>query len=83
MIANDLLDTPLIVLPGMGDEEIEALWQSTYRRAKMTQAFLDREIDVETYFDFMAQEGYEPSELLDAAEENLAFAMQQGLVVER
>lgn len=83
MIANDLLDTPLIVLPGMSDEEIEALWQSTYRRAKMTQAFLDREIDVETYFDFMAQEGYEPCELMDAAEENLDFAMQQGLVIER
>lgn len=83
MIANDLLDTPLIVLPGMGDEEIEALWQSTYRRAKMTQAFLDREIDIETYFDFMAQEGYEPCDLLDTAEENLDFAIQQGLVIER
>ncbi|MBW4474061.1 MAG: hypothetical protein KME45_27355 [Stenomitos rutilans HA7619-LM2] len=83
MIATDLLDTPLIVRPGMDDEEIEALWQQTYRRAKMTQAFLDREIDVETYFDFMAQAGYEPSELMDAAESNLEFVMQQGLELER
>ncbi|MBW4475128.1 MAG: hypothetical protein KME45_32825 [Stenomitos rutilans HA7619-LM2] len=83
MLANDLLDTPLIILPGMDDEEIETLWQQTYQRAKMTQAFLDREIDIETYFDFMAQAGYEPCDLLDAAEENLDFAMQQELVLER
>lgn len=83
MLVNDLLDTPLIVLPGMDDEEIDRLWEATHRRAKMTQAFLDREIDVETYLDFMAQEGYEPCELLDTAEENLAFVQQQGLVIER
>jgi hypothetical protein len=83
MIANYLLDTPLIVLPGMDDEEVEALWQQTYQRSKMTQAFLDQAIDVETYFDFMAQQGYEPSELLDTAEENLAFAIAQGLYLER
>lgn len=83
MIANDLLDTPLIVLPGMNAEEIDALWQQTFERSKMTQAFLDGTIDVETYFDFMAQQGYEPSELLDTAEENLEFAIQQGLDLER
>jgi hypothetical protein len=83
MIANDLLDTPLIILPGMNDEEIDALWVATFTRAKMTQAFLDGAIDVETYLDFMAEQGYEPSELLDTAEENLDFAIQQGLVIER
>jgi len=83
MFANDLLDTPLIILPGMDEGELEALWVETYQRSKMTQAFLDQVIDVETYFDFMAQAGYEPSELLDAAEENLDFVMQQGLELER
>jgi hypothetical protein len=83
MIANTLLDTPLIVLPGMNDEEIDVLWQQTYQRSKMTQAFLDQQIDVETYFDFMAQCGYEPEELMDTAEENLEFAIAQGLVIER
>ncbi len=83
MLANDLLDTPLIVLPGMDEEEIEALWQQTYRRSKMTQAFLDREIDAEAFFDFMAEQGYEPFELLEAAEDNLEFAIAQKIVVER
>lgn len=83
MLANALLDTPLIVLPGMDDAEIDALWNATYQRAKMLQSFLDGEIDVETYLDFMAQQGYEPEDLLDTAEENLAFAMQQGLALER
>lgn len=83
MIANDLLDTPLIILPGMDDEEIDALWLQTYQRSKMTQAFLDRQIDAETYFDFMAQQGYEPEELISTAEENLEFAIAQGLVIER
>ena len=83
MLVNALLDTPLIVLPGMDDAEIDALWNATYQRSKMTQAFLDRAIDVETYLDFMAQSGYEPEDLLDTAEENLGFAMQQGIVIER
>lgn len=83
MLANALLDTPLIVLPGMDDEEIDALWQQTCQRSKMTQAFLDQAIDVETYFDFMAQCGYEPEALMDTAEENLEFAIAEGLVIER
>lgn len=83
MLANFCLDTPLVVTPGMDDEEIEALWRATFQRAKMTQAFLDRQIDVETYLDFMAQAGYEPSELLDVAEENLEFAINEGIFLEK
>jgi len=79
MLVNSLLDTPLILQPGASDDEIEALWRETYTRAKMTQAFLDREIDVETYFDFMAQCGYEPAELMDTAEDNLDFAIKEGI----
>lgn len=83
MLANWTLDTPLIVTPGMDEEEIEALWNATYQRAKMTQSFLDGDIDCETYLDFMAQSGYEPEDLLDAAEENLDYAINQGIVIER
>lgn len=82
MLASALLDTPLIVLPGMCEEEIDALWLQTWRRSKATQAFLDREIDVETYLDCMAENGIEPAELLDAAEENLDFVIYQGIPVE-
>jgi hypothetical protein len=83
MLANALLDTPLIVLPGMTDDEIDALWNATYRRSKMLQAFLDRQIDAETYLDFMAQEGYEPEDLISTAEQNLDFAIQQKIVIAR
>jgi hypothetical protein len=83
MLANALLDTPLIVLPGMDDAEIDALWKATYQRSKMLQAFLDGEIDVETWLDFMAEQGYEPEDLLNIAEQNLDFAIQQGIVIER
>jgi len=83
MLANALLDTPLIVLPGMDDAEIDALWNATYQRSKMLQAFLDGEIDVETWLDFMAEQGYEPEDLLNIAEQNLDFAIQQGIVIER
>jgi len=83
MLVNSLLDTPLILHPGASEDEIEALWRETYTRAKMTQAFLDRQIDAETYLDFMAQCGYEPTELLDTAEENLQFAINQGIQLSR
>jgi len=83
MLANALLDTPLIVLPGMDDAEIDAFWQATYQRSKMLQAFLDGQIDVETWLDFMAEQGYEPEDLLNIAEQNLDFAIQQGIVIER
>lgn len=83
MDANQLLDTPLIILPGMDDQEIDALWLQTYQRSKMVQAFLDRQIDAETFFDFLAQQGYEPEEVLNTAEENLEFAIANRLVIQR
>ncbi len=47
----------------------------------MTQAFLDGIVDVESYLDFMAESGIEPGELLDTAEENLDFAIKDGIVL--
>jgi hypothetical protein len=82
MLANFLLDTPLIVHHGMSDDEIEELWCVTYARAKMTQAFLDQTIDPETYLDFMEQTGIDGGELLDVAEENLEFAIKDGISLE-
>ncbi len=79
MEARFLLDTPLIVSPGMSDQEIDFLWQQTYLRSLMTQRFVDGVIDVETFLDFMAEQGYEPCELLDQAEENLAYAQAEGI----
>lgn len=82
MLANWLLDTPLIVVSSMSQEEIDFEWDRAYSRSKMTQKFLDREIDVETYLDFMAEQGYEPTDLLGAAEENLEFAIAQSIPIE-
>ena len=83
MLASKLFETPLIIVPGMDEATIEAEWQLMVKRAEMTQAFLDRKIDIETYFDFMIEQGYEPSDLLDQAEENLQFAISEGLELER
>lgn len=81
MISNWLLDTPLIVVSGMSEAEIEEEWDRAVKRSQMTQQLIDGAIDWETYLDFMAEQGYEPAELLDVAEENLDFAMQEGWVL--
>lgn len=83
MQAARLLDTPLIVLPGMSPEELEAEWDAHVQRAQMTDLFLAGRIDPETYFDFMAEQGYEASELMDEAEANLEFAINEGIIIEK
>lgn len=82
MDALRLIDTPVLILPGMSDAEIDAEWDLHVQRQKMTDKFLSGQIDPETYFDFMAQNGYEPEELMDDAEENLDFVISQGLVID-
>jgi hypothetical protein len=83
MLVNFCLDTPLIVEPGMDDQEIDELWRLTFERSKMTQAFLDRKIDAVAYLDWMEQSGIDAAELLDTAQENLEFAISDGIVLER
>ena len=83
MDAAKLLDTPLIIVPGMSDADIDAEWNAHVERVRMTDMFLAGEIDPEYYCDFMAQQSIDPEELLDAAEENLEFAIAEGLVIER
>lgn len=83
MLASRLFDTPLIVVPGMSQEQLDAEWDAMITRAKMTQKLIDGAIDWEVYFDFMREQGYEPEELLDQAAENLDFAIREGLVIER
>jgi hypothetical protein len=83
MDALKLIDTPLIVLPGMTETEIDAAWEDHVQRVKMTDQFLAGTIDPETYFDFMIEGGFEPEELMDEAEANLEFAIQQGLIIEK
>lgn len=81
MLANWMLDTPLIVIDGMTESEINEEWERCVARSKMTQQLIDGHIDWETYLDFMIEQGYEPADLLDAAEENLEFAQDEGLVL--
>ncbi len=83
MLAAKMMETPLIVVPGMSDQEIEAEWNLHIQRSRMTQRLIDGLIDWEAYLDFMAEQGYEPSELLSQAEENLDFAIKEGLILER
>jgi hypothetical protein len=83
MLASRLLDTPLIVVPGMDEATIEAEWNAMIERSRMTQKLIDGLIDWEVYLDFMAQAGYEPTDLLNQAEENLEFAIKDGLEIER
>lgn len=83
MLAGKLLDTPLIVLPGMSEAEINAEWELHCQRSRMTDQFLHGEIDPEVFFDFMAEQDYDAEELLDQAEENLEFAIREGLLIEK
>jgi hypothetical protein len=83
MNAAKLLDTPLIIIPGMSDEEIESEWNAMIERSKMTQNLIDGNINWECYLEFMHEQGFEPVELLDQAEENLEFAIREGLIIER
>lgn len=83
MLASKLLETPLVVTPDMSDDQLEAEWLAMLQRSKLTQQLIDGQIDWEFYLDFMAQQGYEPAELLDTAEENLEFAIKERIFVER
>jgi hypothetical protein len=83
MLAAKLFDTPLIIVPGMDEATIEAEWNAMVERSIMTQRLIDGLIDWETFLDFMAQAGYEPADLLQQAEENLDFAIREGLEIER
>lgn len=83
MDAIRLLDTPLIITPDMSELDLEREWNAMIQRSILTQRLLDGAIDWEYYLDFMAQQGYEPTELLDIAEENLAFAQAEGIEVEK
>lgn len=83
MQAAKLFDTPLIIAPNMSDEELQAEWDAMIQRSLVTQSFIDGKIDVEYFFDWMAQHGYEPSELICRAEENLEFAINEGLELKR
>lgn len=83
MLANQLLDTPLVITQGMSDDELKAEWNAMIQRATMTQKLIDGAIDWEAYFDFMAQQGYEPTELMDTAEENLDLSIKEGWHIER
>lgn len=77
-----LLDTPVIIVPGMEEAEIDELWECHVIRVRMTAAFLEGKIDAETYLDFMTESGYEPEELLEIAEANLEFAINEGIVIQ-
>ncbi|MBW4465669.1 MAG: hypothetical protein KME07_09545 [Pegethrix bostrychoides GSE-TBD4-15B] len=49
---------------------------------QVTQKLLDKEIDWEFYFDFMAESGIEPEELIDTAQGNLDFAIKENIILE-
>lgn len=83
MLASDLLDTPLVICPEMSEADFSREWQLAKQRSQMTDLLIQGRIDWEVYLDFMAQAGYEPCDLLDAAEANLEFAIREGIVIER
>lgn len=81
--AKWLMDTPLIVTQDMSEADLQIEAEKSMKRAIMTQHFIDGRIDVETFFDFMAEQGYEPAELLEQAEENLQFVIKEGIAIEK
>lgn len=83
MLASDLLDSPVVICPEMSEADFLKEWEAAKARSRMTDLLIQGRIDWETYLDFMAQAGYEPYDLLDAAEENLEFAIREGIVIER
>jgi hypothetical protein len=82
MQSGDLLDTPLFLDREMDAEELAVEWERAKARSHMTQLFVAGKVDVESYLDFMAEKGFEPAELLDVAEANLAFCIAEGIPVE-
>lgn len=83
MLASDLLDTPIVICPEMSEADFSREWAAAKQRSRMIDLLIQGRIDWETYLDFMAQAGYEPCDLLDAAEENLQFCINEGIVIER
>lgn len=82
MLASLLMETPVIFTGNACQSEIDALWQQMEIQQQFTQKLLDKEIDWEFYFDFMAQSGIEPEELIDTAQENLDFAIKENIILE-
>lgn len=82
MRVSSVLDMPLIIQKGMSDEEIEELWMQHCLRARMTEEFLNRTIDAETFLDLLAEQGFNVGEVLTTAEDNLSFAASHGLILE-
>ncbi len=80
--ASLLLETPVLISDHLCDAELDAEWRAMLARSKVTEAFLDRKIDAEYYFDWMIQHGYEPEDLIDTAIENLEFAQAEGIRIE-
>ncbi len=83
MLVSKLIETPLILDGEMSEADLDREWNAMIERATLTQRMIDGKIDWEYFLDWMAQAGYEPSDLLDAAEQNFEFAVQSGLIVER
>lgn len=83
MQAAKIFETPLIITPEMTDEEFRSEWDLMVQRSITTQRFIDGQIDLIYFLDWMAQHGYEPSELISQAEENFNFAVHEGLELER
>lgn len=82
MRANLLLETPAIYTGHASEAEIEAEWAAMQERSRVTQLLIDGKIDWEYFFDWMIQHGIEPAELIDTAQENLNWAIQQGIFIE-
>lgn len=80
--ASQLLETPTIITANVCQSEIDADWQLMIQRQRLTQQLLDHQIDWEYYFDWMIQHGYEPEELIDTAQQNLDWAISQGIEIE-
>lgn len=82
MDAIRLIETPVIYTGNTCPEELDQLWAEMEQRQALTRKLLDGAIDWEFYFDFMAQSGIEPEELIDTAQQNLDFAIAQGIPIE-
>ena len=82
MRANLLLETPAIYTGTASEAEIDAEWAAMLERSRVTQLLIDGKIDWEYFLDWMIQNGIEPEELIDTAQQNLDWAIQQGIFIE-
>lgn len=82
MDKGKLIECTSLYLPEFSEADIEAEARRMFQRSTVINDFLEGKVDAETFLDFLVEEGYDSTEVMDQAEENLEFVMNNGIVLE-